>query len=43
MCPRIASELRAQIVSGELPLGAQLPTHSNSPNSTAYQSARLIA
>jgi integrase len=27
MCPRIASELRAQIVSGELPLGAQLPTH----------------
>ncbi|MGB6161298.1 MAG: tyrosine-type recombinase/integrase [Pseudonocardiaceae bacterium] len=27
MYPRIAAELRAQIVSGELPLGAQLPTH----------------
>ncbi|MBV9162653.1 MAG: tyrosine-type recombinase/integrase [Pseudonocardiales bacterium] len=25
--PRIAAELRAQIVSGELPIGAQLPTH----------------
>jgi integrase len=27
MYPRIATELRAQIASGELPLGAQLPTH----------------
>ena len=27
MYPRIAAELRAQIASGELPLGAQLPTH----------------
>jgi integrase len=25
--PRIAAELRAQIASGELPIGAQLPTH----------------
>jgi integrase/DNA-binding transcriptional regulator YhcF (GntR family) len=27
MYPRIAAELRAQIASGELPVGAQLPTH----------------
>jgi integrase len=27
MYPRIAAQLRAQIASGELPLGAQLPTH----------------